>query len=181
MYAKTLVNLSGKFVGNNAFWLPVFRSTRTFTPVMCPWATSYFLWSMNRLTNRKIYACCWGNSACMLLCCVSHLMLIFFCIGMDVNFLSFSWRGLQSDIWAFFSCLLISVFNPQPFPSGNWSGVCRNIFMVPVWKTFVLPSKWKFFCLFCLFRDMWVLSSGIWVPWWRAASLRPVFGFCSWD
>lgn len=64
LYVKNLVNFSGKHVGNNEFWLPVFRSTRTFTPVTCPWATWYFLWSMNRSRNRKICACCWGNSGC---------------------------------------------------------------------------------------------------------------------
>lgn len=57
----------------------------------------------------------------------------------------------------------------QQFPSGSWSGVCRHIFIVPVWKIPVLPSKRKFFCLFCLLRDMWVLSRRIWIPWWRAA------------
>lgn len=58
------------------FWIPVFRSTRTFTPVTCPWATWYFLWSMNRSRNRKIYACCWGNSACgWSVCCCAVLCL----------------------------------------------------------------------------------------------------------
>lgn len=34
-----LVKFFRKCVGDNAFWFPVCRSTRTFTPVTCPWAT----------------------------------------------------------------------------------------------------------------------------------------------
>lgn len=91
LYAKNLVNVSGERVGNKAFWLPVFRSIRTFTPVTCPWATWYFLWSMNRSRNRKIYACCSGNSACcwsVCHCAVSITLPWAFSIWVQISCLS---------------------------------------------------------------------------------------------
>lgn len=166
MYTKTLVNLFGKFVGSNAFWLPVFRSTRTFTPVTCPWATWYFLWSMNRLTNRKIYAFCWGNSACMLPCW-SYADLLLHRYGCE----SLVFLLERTAKWHLSLLLLPSHLSSQSsaisFRKLKWC--LQEHLYVSMWKTSVLPSKWTFFCLFCLLRDMWVLSSRIWIPWWKAA------------
>lgn len=62
LYPNTLVNFAENCGGVTHFDFLFFRSTRTSTPVTCPWATWYFRWSTNRSRNRKICACCWGNS-----------------------------------------------------------------------------------------------------------------------
>lgn len=62
LYPNTLVNFAENCGGVRHFDFLFFRSTRTSTPVTCPWATWYFRWSTNRSRNRKICACCWGNS-----------------------------------------------------------------------------------------------------------------------